>query len=65
MIKNWRTTLFGILAFVSVNSASLGISPAYQKLAEGISIAALAAVSKDKNVTGVGANAMSEKDLKN
>lgn len=62
-MKNWRTTLFGLAAFVMVNGDALGIPPKAQKVLEGASIAFLGFVSKDKNVTGVGTEARSQDDL--
>lgn len=63
MVKNWKTSLFGILAFISVNGEMLGLSPKVTKVAEGITIAGLAFSSKDKNVTGVGVDAKTASEL--
>lgn len=48
---SWKTTLFGILAFVTVNAEALGVPTKYQKIIEGISIAAIGFSAKDKNVS--------------
>lgn len=63
MIKNWKTSLFGIMAFVMVNGETLGLPTKYQKILEGVSIAALGFSSKDKNITGVGVEAKSASQL--
>lgn len=57
MPKNWKTTLFGVLAFLSINLDLLGVPERYSKVITGIVVAAGLGSAKDKDVTGVGATA--------
>lgn len=51
-MKNWRTTLFGLLAFVSLNSELLGLPEKAGRIASGLIIALGFSQTKDRNVTG-------------
>lgn len=46
-IKNWKTTVAGILVFFAVNGESLGVPDKVQRVLEGITIAAGFAVCRD------------------
>lgn len=54
---NWKTSLFGILAFLAFNLDEMGVSPRIAKLIAGAAIAGGFASSKDKDVTGAGEGA--------
>lgn len=57
---NWKTSLFGILTFLAINSKELGVPDKWANLITGAVLAAGLSSAKDKDVTGTGINARRE-----
>lgn len=56
-MKNWKTTVFGILAFVAFALPPGILPPRVQDIVSGIAVAVGLGSAKDKDVTGAGSMA--------
>jgi hypothetical protein len=51
-MKNWKTTLAGLVVFAATFGSSVGLPPKAVQVAQGLAIAAGLTAAKDSNVTG-------------